>query len=129
SRLTIPNSAARPPVARFTSRDRMLQNASYAGPVHAVGKLVRCSYFFSSQPLTEQVRLAVGRTFFNLELINASKAARCFPFRLSIYFASSLNHIPLYLPISSFASLGDQPSSKTRYAATMTPVRFCPDLQ
>ena len=78
----------------------------------AVVKLVLCSYFASSQPLTEQVRLAVGRTSFNLELI--TPPGRCFPFKLLMCFASCLNHIPLYLPISAIADSGDQPSSRTR---------------
>src|SRR5438128_9482981 len=107
----------------------LFYSAKLATSVHAAVRLVLCSYFASSQPLTEQVRVAVGRTSFNLELINASSVARCFSFRLLMYILSASNQNPLYLPISSIADSGDQPSSRTRYAATITPVRFCPDLQ
>src|SRR5213596_3747032 len=107
----------------------LFHSAKLVTRIRAVVRLALCSYFISSQPLTEQVRLAVGRTSFNLELINASSVARCFPFRLLMYFASCLNQYPLYLPISAIAVSGDQRSSSTRYAAIMTPVRFCPDLQ
>ena len=46
----------------------LFHSAKLATSVRAVVRLARSSYFASSQPLAEQVRLAVGRTSFNLDV-------------------------------------------------------------